>query len=61
MNENETGACRGMRLFFNPGYRHGINNLSGTLLKKSLFAGCSKMLRCKAPEILSREAYFMVR
>jgi hypothetical protein len=21
MNENETGACRGMRLFFNPGYR----------------------------------------
>jgi hypothetical protein len=29
-----------------------------SLLKKSLFEGCSKMPRCKAPEILSREAYF---
>jgi len=32
-----------------------------SLLKKSLFEGCSKMPRCKAPEILSREAYFEVR
>ena len=58
MNENETGACRGMRLFFNPEYRR---QTSGVLLKKSLFAGCSKMSRCKAPEIMSREAYFLVR
>jgi len=30
-----------------------------SLLKKSLFEGCSKMSRCKAPEILSREAYIL--
>jgi hypothetical protein len=28
---------------------------------KVSFAGCSKMSRCKAPEILSREAYSLVR
>jgi hypothetical protein len=28
---------------------------------KLFFKGCSKMPRCKAPEILSREAYFEVR
>jgi hypothetical protein len=27
------------------------------MLKKSLFAGCSKMPRCKAPETLRSEAY----
>jgi len=31
------------------------------LLKKSFFAGRSKMLRCKAPEILRNEAYLDVR
>jgi hypothetical protein len=30
-------------------------------VEKASFSGCSKMPRCKAPEILSREAYFMVR
>jgi hypothetical protein len=30
-------------------------------VEKVFFAGCSKMARCKAPEILSREAYFWVR
>ena len=28
------------------------------LLKKSMKAGCSKMLRCKACEIMRNEAYF---
>jgi hypothetical protein len=27
------------------------------VLKKTLFAGCSKMARCKAPEVLRGEAY----
>jgi len=27
-------------------------------VEKGSFAGCSKMSRCEAPEILSREAYF---
>ena len=31
------------------------------LLKNSIFAGCSKMPRCKAPEILRNEAYSDVR
>ncbi len=31
------------------------------LLKKSSFPGCSKMVRCKAPEILRNEAYPAVR
>jgi hypothetical protein len=31
------------------------------LLKKPLLAGCSKMPRCKAPEILRSEAYIIVR
>ena len=31
------------------------------LLKKSFSAGCSKMARCKAPEILRNEAYSNVR
>ena len=31
------------------------------LLKKSFFAGCSKMPRCKAIEILRNEAYLDVR
>ena len=31
------------------------------VLKKTLFAGCSKMPRCKAPEILRSEAYMRVR
>jgi len=31
------------------------------LLKKSSSAGCSKMPRCKAPEILRSEAYLDVR
>ena len=31
------------------------------LLKNSIFAGCSKMPRCKAPEILRNEAYLDVR
>jgi hypothetical protein len=29
------------------------------LLKKSFFSDCSKMPRCKAPEILRSEAYYM--
>ena len=33
----------------------------GWLLKKSFFAGCSKMPRCKAPEILRNEAHLDVR
>ena len=32
-----------------------------SLLNKPSFAGCSKTLRCKAPEILRSEAYFDVR
>jgi hypothetical protein len=31
------------------------------LLKKWFFQGCSKMPRCKAPEILRSEAYLQVR
>jgi hypothetical protein len=31
------------------------------VLKKSMFAGCSKTSRCKAPEILRSEAYLQVR
>jgi hypothetical protein len=31
------------------------------MLKKSPFPGCSKMARCKAPEILRNEAYLAVR
>ena len=31
------------------------------MLKKSLFAGCSKRPRCKAPKILRSEAYLEVR
>jgi hypothetical protein len=31
------------------------------LLKKLFLSGCSKMLRCKAPEILRSEAYLVVR
>ena len=34
---------------------------TGSLLKKLFFADCSKMPRCKAPEILRSEAYFDVR
>jgi hypothetical protein len=30
-------------------------------VEKGSFTGCSKMARCKAPEILSREAYCLVR
>ena len=30
-------------------------------MKKSFLSGCSKMLRCKAPEILRSEAYLLVR
>ncbi len=32
-----------------------------SFLKKSFIAGCSKMPRCKAPEILRNEAYLEVR
>ena len=32
-----------------------------SLLNKSFFTGCSKMPRCKAPEILKSEAYSDVR
>jgi len=35
--------------------------LTNRLLKKSIFPGCSKMPRCKAPEILRSEAYLSVR
>jgi hypothetical protein len=38
--------------------RHGAPN---SLLKNSFFAGCSKMSRCKAPEILRSEVYLDVR
>jgi hypothetical protein len=31
------------------------------LLKKPFLPGCSKMGRCKAPEILRNEAYLVVR
>jgi hypothetical protein len=31
------------------------------MLKRSFFSGCSKMPRCKAPEILRSEAYLEVR
>ncbi len=34
---------------------------SHNLLKNSFSAGCSKMPRCKAPEILRSEAYLDVR
>ena len=40
---------------------HLCIELFNCLLKKSSFAGCSKMPRCKAPEILRSEAYFDVR
>jgi hypothetical protein len=39
--------------------RADVNNIR--VPKKSLFAGCSKMPRCKAPEILRSEAYIKVR
>ena len=31
------------------------------ILKKSIFAGCSKTHRCKAPDVLRSEAYMQVR
>jgi hypothetical protein len=34
---------------------------SSRLLKKSFYAGCSKMARCKVPEILRNEAYLDAR
>jgi len=34
---------------------------SSSLLKKSFFSDCSKMPRCKTPEILRSEAYLDVR
>jgi len=37
----------------------GLNYIS-TLLKKLFSAGCSKMPRCEAPEILRSEAYLLV-
>ena len=33
-------------------------NCSSRLLEKSIHTGCSKMLRCKAREIMRNEAYF---
>jgi hypothetical protein len=35
--------------------------ISNSLLKKALYAGCSKMPRYEAPEILMSEAYLDVR
>ena len=32
---------------------------SNRVLKKSIVEGCSKMLRCKACEIMRNEAYFL--
>ena len=32
-----------------------------TVVEKANFSGCSKMPRCKAPEILRNEAYLDVR
>ncbi len=38
-----------------------LSRFTSSLLKKSFFSGCSKMPRCKAPEILRNEAYLGVR
>jgi hypothetical protein len=41
-----------------------VRNIEAILqqhIEKVSFTGCSKMPGCKAPEIMSREAYFMVR
>ena len=38
-----------------------LDQNASRLLKKSFSAGCSKMPRCKAPEILRSEAYLDVR
>jgi hypothetical protein len=43
------------------GNRGKKRSLTSRLLKKSYFAGCSKMSGCKAPEILRSEAYLDVR
>ncbi len=40
--------------------RRNLWNIN-SLLKKSIFIGCSKMPRCKASEILRSEAYLDVR
>jgi len=54
-------AQRSIRTFYEAVKDDG--NYSGVEepIEKGSFAGCSKMPRCKAPEILSREAYFLVR
>jgi hypothetical protein len=36
-------------------------NSTDAISEKALFAGCSKTLRCKAPETLRRETYRAVR
>ena len=40
---------------------HQISPVPNSLPKKSSFAGCSKMPRCKAPKILRSDAYLKVR
>ncbi len=40
---------------------HQVSSVPNSLPKKSSFAGCSKMPRCKAPKILRSEAYLAVR
>ena len=40
---------------------HRLAGKFSSLLKKSFFPDCSKMARCKAPEILRSEAYLDVR
>jgi hypothetical protein len=42
-------------------FGQGLSSIdfSNRMLKNSLFAGCSKRSRCKAPEILRNEAYLM--
>ena len=41
--------------------RQRLMPTSNRMLQKSSYAGCSKMLRCKARNIMRNEAYFFVR
>ena len=49
------------RIVFSKNYFNQSAGVLSSLLKKSTLIGCSKMPRCKAPEILRSEAYLEVR
>jgi len=47
--------------FFHVLAPHCVSSFINMLSKKTFLTGCSKMPRCKAPEILRSETYFEVR